>query len=1342
MKNLLIKVNSQGIKAGNFAQLTLGNEDLAKGNYREGLNVAIVNEYTGEIIKFQNFNTAESREQGIEFAKLVEGLTVGRIVAIAIKGKAIASMSNRAKRACQTLGSSLICNVKEGDSWAIIGHKGAAPGSVKEHWSEGSSGVTIEQTINISAKQSSRIKAFKIEVFSEGKREGGNNPTSGGMSITKNGEAVVSGTGNRRGLNVAVFNENDGSVLDIQHFDTWENKQAANDFANFINALPDGRLVVVAVCDEGSKYITGINSSAGAKNQAAIDACKSLGSQLIEALAWRNSWALIGYKGNQEALMERLSTDSAVTCYEWFLPDRLFEITIKSQGFYDGVNRNASVKVNGEEILAISGEAHRGLNVVVFDEHDGSILDTQRFDTCISEQAATNFANYIKNVPFGRLVAVAVCDEGASYITGIGSGNPKNQAVIDACKSLGSTKIEQLAWRNSWALIGYKGPVWGEAVEVLSSNASAYCQYRFTPYTAQEAINYRVSVVSGGIKAGNTAAIYVNQVPVLSEDDAQSGFNVVVIDKDSGFVVNRQSFGLSAGDRKGYSAGDFIDFIEAVPVGYIVAVSLKEGVYHITDAVQYALQSIGSGLAFNLCGENSLTCEDSYAIIGIKGSAPGSVPEMLQTDGIAAVKTVFPVATIRQFNPFRVVSAMSEGVNVGNNACITTNGHTVKMPNSYQRGINVIVFNQEGQVIDRGTFDTYASTNETNKFVEFINKVNPENYVALAVKDECTWHLNYSSNEKVRQVFQSLGSTMISQVGYRDSWVLIGKKDGTKLAEAFARDGQGNATAVANLTVTIQGSSNDAVVSVESAGTNFGNSARISLKGFPGEDERYSYQNGVNVIVFNPDEGIKRFEYFDTTQSGKAEEFAALIEGLSPGTMVAIAIKGSNALTKRDRAVRACQSIGSSKIHRLSSDGSWAIVGFKGAAPGLVVEAINNDGATSCCITLPKVAPPPPITGHGRILAAFIIPAAYYAAVGIIAVGSYIGTRIVGNIIKHQPNGDQGSGQSSGQSSQSQGSGQSSGQSSQSQGSGQSSDQSSQSQGSGQQEEQKQPEPPVIQLEKPKKTLTIRFKGLFIGLNYTNVTNINQLERPAQDNWDLLHYMYLVLPGYYNKVYQKYDIKVEFSAVFLTDKQNLGLDILQRDLSVGIQSQEATLKNVTDHIGKLQEQQNNYDVLFLSYSGHGSNNGSLYLVQKKKPILNIFTTNSLESAELKAEDFLKLIENINYAEKNFTAFIHCCYSGQIIERFKGFGISTTSENSVSYDMDFQAENAIRFTMNDGEPTYGTLYARLQEIVYEFYERTELLEKNIDKKEGKPILNATAKSRQTWKIFELISLELM
>jgi hypothetical protein len=310
-----------------------------------------------------------------------------------------------------------------------------------------------------------------IEVKSEGKREKVNF-THGSASIKVNGKEILKtvkgdgveedgvkgdGTTKTRGLYVAVINEQDGSVLQKKHFKTYDTFEEANNFAKFIQEIPVGRLVAIAVCDEGSKYITGTASCGGGRNQEAIDACKSLGSTKIEQLKWRDSWALISFKGDLEnkanKAVEVVSQNSACQ-----LKRTLVVIEAKSRGKYEpqgwykanSTDGYAVITKHGKEVLNISGETNRGINLAVFNENDGHLIDLKRFDTWFSRKAAEDFAKYVNSLPNGRIVALVVCDEGSKYLQ-------KSQAAIDACKSLGSKKIENLEFRYSWALIGQKG---------------------------------------------------------------------------------------------------------------------------------------------------------------------------------------------------------------------------------------------------------------------------------------------------------------------------------------------------------------------------------------------------------------------------------------------------------------------------------------------------------------------------------------------------------------------------------------------------------------------------------------------------------------------------------------------------------------------------------------------------------------------------------------------------------------------------------------------------------------------------------------------------------------------
>ena len=97
---------------------------------------------------------------------------------------------------------------------------------------------------------------------------------------------------NKRGYNLAVINEKSGEVEKIGNFDTRlepGGEGEAHKLAEFIKALPPGRIVLAAIKDEGSKYLT----------EEAQNALRSIGSTLYPQRKGfrRFSHAVIGVKG-------------------------------------------------------------------------------------------------------------------------------------------------------------------------------------------------------------------------------------------------------------------------------------------------------------------------------------------------------------------------------------------------------------------------------------------------------------------------------------------------------------------------------------------------------------------------------------------------------------------------------------------------------------------------------------------------------------------------------------------------------------------------------------------------------------------------------------------------------------------------------------------------------------------------------------------------------------------------------------------------------------------------------------------------------------------------------------
>ena len=89
------------------------------------------------------------------------------------------------------------------------------------------------------------------------------------------------------GYNVVALDPETGTILDRQLFDTFASDLASRDMANWIDALPEGTLVVLAARDEASMHLT----------QEALDALLMLGLEGDLRGRFRWSHAAIGAKG-------------------------------------------------------------------------------------------------------------------------------------------------------------------------------------------------------------------------------------------------------------------------------------------------------------------------------------------------------------------------------------------------------------------------------------------------------------------------------------------------------------------------------------------------------------------------------------------------------------------------------------------------------------------------------------------------------------------------------------------------------------------------------------------------------------------------------------------------------------------------------------------------------------------------------------------------------------------------------------------------------------------------------------------------------------------------------------
>jgi uncharacterized membrane protein (Fun14 family) len=292
-------VESAGFTVGNFARFSVDGEPVSfSAGTGRGLNVVVLDR-AGGAQATHTFDTYGDPAAADKFVALVEQTPEGEFVAVAVQDEATNNLTERAKRACESLGSTLIRQLTFRGSWAIIGRRGALPGTVAESLANTaqaacSDSITCKLEIPKGADLVARSAGFSA----------GN-----AASVLNDGTLVpVTGGGYGRGLNVVVFDEAGGAVLDARCYDTHEDPAAADSFAALVEALPPGRVVVVAVQDDATNMLT----------ERAKRACESLGSTRIRALGYRGSWVLIGYKGAAPGSgMEYLNNAGAVSTRMW-----------------------------------------------------------------------------------------------------------------------------------------------------------------------------------------------------------------------------------------------------------------------------------------------------------------------------------------------------------------------------------------------------------------------------------------------------------------------------------------------------------------------------------------------------------------------------------------------------------------------------------------------------------------------------------------------------------------------------------------------------------------------------------------------------------------------------------------------------------------------------------------------------------------------------------------------------------------------------------------------------------------------------------------------------------------
>ena len=455
--SLQLDAKSQGINVGNRFSMSKNWEEVFGGR-RRGMNIAIIDEVSGEMIRTENFDTYPSNSPSVNLAKEIEDLHPGALVMMSASGNAVRYFDTRAKRAIRTLGSTYSYSINSLSSWALVGIKGLAQGRAIEYLDHNAA-VHLSTQIKL---QESRQYGLRIVAMSSGN----NNGADASFTIDGKEIQIVNDDGSKTGLNVVVLDEKSGKVMETRVFNTHTEVVAdyspSDAFVDFINALPTDRVVAIAIRGDAITHLT----------EEAKRACERIGSRLIRYARIDRSWVIIGRKN---ALPGEVA--EAVKYYYQAWATYYLPITT--------INNNASCKISATSSTQWGGQCsysghigtsisvaentyphnlcpRNGIVVGVVHENSCEFEQTVTFNTYSSSSENNRLRSLINGVANGRIVVVTLVYEGDRYLYDSGRA---------ALESIGSAHIRNVGGDRAWVIIGRKGAAPGSVPE-------AYNEYR------------------------------------------------------------------------------------------------------------------------------------------------------------------------------------------------------------------------------------------------------------------------------------------------------------------------------------------------------------------------------------------------------------------------------------------------------------------------------------------------------------------------------------------------------------------------------------------------------------------------------------------------------------------------------------------------------------------------------------------------------------------------------------------------------------------------------------------------------------------------------------------------
>ena len=574
-----------------------------------------------------------------------------------------------------------------------------------------------------------------------------------------------------------------------------------------------------------------------------------------------------------------------------------------------------------------------GINVAVIDEVNGSVIATESFNLRAGD--SNKLGIFIEKIWYGQIVCVAISNDGITSL---------NDYAKRSLMWLGSIKIHQLVTYDSLALIGVKGLLSHTKAIEVAGNFPAELSTRVHLQSSYKYI-FEITAESAGTHYGKYARITVNGTEVnVPYNGYDPGLHVVVVHEVTGLIIRSQVFDTSAESGAYSSSHQFVELINELSEGRIVAIAIKDdGIHALTEEAKVACESIGSTLI------REVPIRVSWAIIGRKCAAKGSVAEAFRSTGVSRVKLVLPNLSDCDVPACPLVIKSLENTGIGNN--ISVNGTIITHPTPTTQG-NLIALLTEGEC----SIEKNMSFTSSDKLADFMKHIPPGRTVMINIA------YNYRSfSDYGNAALESIGSRLIRSGAFNDPWVIVGKKGtpiGSSIEDFYVGEGKAFAADIGVKRLDL------AYLIVESADIDFGDYSKISVNGKTFIMDPV-YECGLNVVVLEEKGShvhyTQTFNMTDNTSQSNSdvEEFVKMTRSLVAGTIVVLGTNDAGGLEQSEEIQNAINELGSGyNMTQVTGGQSWGMIGRKGGPQGSALEILNSDGPIEIVSHIPGGSAP------------------------------------------------------------------------------------------------------------------------------------------------------------------------------------------------------------------------------------------------------------------------------------------------------------------------------------------------------------------------------------------------